>query len=73
MRKIITIESAKSYATEKNLLKVVNQLLEDNSYYAGDRAYIVRTPEGRWTAIFQMDMSKGGYVCRYSSQDFYSV
>jgi hypothetical protein len=25
----------------------------------------VRTPEGRWTAVVQLDMSKGGYLGRY--------
>lgn len=54
----------KTYATEKNLMKRIN---EDKDMYPEhhDRFFVVRTPEGRWTAIVQLDLSTGGYVGRY--------
>ena len=54
----------KSYATEAALMKRIEQ---DRDMYPeyNDRFIVVRTPEGRWTAIVQLDMSKGGYVGRY--------
>lgn len=55
----------KSYATEKALMKRLN---EEATQYPGynDRAVVVRNPEGRWTAIISLDMTQGGYVGRYS-------
>jgi hypothetical protein len=65
--KTLTIDwkHVKSYATEKAL---VTKLAAEADLYPehNDRAIIVRTPEGRWTAIVQLDMSKGGYLGRYS-------
>lgn len=57
-------KSIKSYATEANLRK---RLDEDKDMYGdyNDRYIVVRTPEGRWTAIVRLDNSKGGYVGRY--------
>lgn len=54
----------KSYKTEANLMKRIN---EDKDKYPehDDHFMVVRTPEGRWTAIVQLDLSKGGYVGRY--------
>jgi len=54
----------KTYATEKALMK---RIAEEAAMYPeyDDRFIVVRTPEGRWTAIVQLDMSKGGYVGRY--------
>ncbi len=54
----------KTYATEANLLKRIE---EDKALYPehDDRFMVVRTPEGRWTAIVILDMSKGGYIGRY--------
>ncbi len=54
----------KTYATEKALMKRIEQ---DKDLYPEhhDRFVVVRTPEGRWTAIVQLDMSKGGYIGRY--------
>ena len=54
----------KTYATERNLRK---RLDEDKEMYSEhqDRAFIVRTPEGRWTAIISLDLSTGGYIGRY--------
>lgn len=54
----------KTYATEANLMKRID---EDKALYPehDDRFMVVRTPEGRWTAIVILDMSKGGYIGRY--------
>lgn len=54
----------KSYATEANLMKRIN---EDKTLYPeyDDRFMVVRTPKGRWTAIVVLDKSKGGYIGRY--------
>lgn len=53
-----------SYATEANLLKRIE---EDKALYPDhdDRFIVVRTPQGRWTAIVQLDRSTGGYIGRY--------
>jgi len=65
----ISWKHVKTYATEKALLKRID---EDKALYPdhNDRFVVVRTPEGRWTAIVQLDMSKGGYLGRY---DFLKV
>lgn len=55
----------KSFATEKALLKRLDQESLDWPEH-DDRCVIVRTPEGRWTAIVSLDMTKGGYVGRYA-------
>ena len=54
----------KSYATEAALMK---RIYQDKSMYPeyDDRFLVVRTPEGRWTAVVVLDNSKGGYVGRY--------
>ncbi|QJD54419.1 hypothetical protein P9A28_gp33 [Sphingomonas phage Eidolon] len=54
----------KSYATEANLMKRIN---EDKGMYPeyDDRFMVVRTPKGRWTAIVVLDKSQGGYIGRY--------
>jgi len=54
----------KTYATEANLMK---RIAEDQAMYPeyDDRFMVVRTPEGRWTAIVILDKNKGGYVGRY--------
>ena len=54
-----------TYATEKNLMRAIEA--EKNLYPEhNDRFLVVRTPEGRWTAVVQLDMSRGGYIGRYS-------
>jgi hypothetical protein len=54
----------KTYATEAALMKKIEA--EAATYPEhNDRFVVVRTPEGRWTAIVQLDMSKGGYIARY--------
>lgn len=57
-------KNVKTFATKANLLK---RLEEDKDMYPDfdDRFIIVRTPEGRWTAIVKPDFSKGGYCGRY--------
>ena len=54
----------KSYATEANLNKAVDELKGTYPEH-NDRFLVVRTPEGRWTAIVVIDKSTGGYVGRY--------
>ena len=55
----------KSYATEANLRKHLNELTDLYPDY-NDRVIVVRTPKGRWTAIVQLDKTQGGYVGRYA-------
>lgn len=54
----------KSYATEAALNKRIEQ---DKGMYPehNDRFIVVRTPEGRWTAVVVLDLRVGGYVGRY--------
>jgi len=53
-----------SYATEANLMRRINQ---DKAMYPDydDRFIVIRTPEGRWSAVVMLDRNKGGYVGRY--------
>jgi hypothetical protein len=65
LREISTYwKHVKTYATEANLRK---RLAEDCEMYPEhhDRYIVVRTPEGRWTALVSLDLSKGGYIGRY--------
>lgn len=54
-----------SFATEANLMRRIEQ---DKAMYPDydDRFIVVRTPEGRWTAVVVLDKSQGGYVGRYA-------
>lgn len=54
----------KTYATEAALMK---RIAQDKEMYPehNDRFIVVRTPEGRWTALVMLDLSVGGYVGRY--------
>ena len=54
----------KSYKTEANLQKRLNEIRDMYPEYR-DRVMVVRTPEGRWTAIVHLDRDAGGYVGRY--------
>jgi hypothetical protein len=54
----------KTFATEANLMKKINECIADYPEY-DDRFFVVRTPEGRWTAIVKLDLSKGGYIARH--------
>ena len=54
----------KTFATEANLEKAIAAVADHYPEY-DDRYVVVRTPEGRYTAIVSLDMSKGGYIGRY--------
>lgn len=54
----------KSYATEAALMKKIAECAAEYPEH-NDRFVVVRTPEGRWTAIVSLDMSNGGYIGRY--------
>jgi hypothetical protein len=58
-----------TYATEARLMKRIE---EEKELYPDhdDRFIVVKTPDDRWTAIVQLDMSKGGYIGRYSFLKF---
>jgi len=53
-----------SYATEASLMRRIEK---EKVLYPehNDRFVVVRTPEGRWTAVVSLNMSKGGYIGRY--------
>jgi len=59
----------KTFATEANLMKAIAAVADHYPEY-DDRFLVVRTPEGRWTAVVVLDRSKGGYLSRY---DFLKV
>ena len=70
LRKINTEwKYVKTYATEAALMKKIEA---DKGMYPehDDRFLVVRTPEGRWTAVVSLDTSRGGYLGRY---DFLKV
>jgi len=54
----------KTYASEKALMRRIE---EDKNLYPeyDDQFIIMRTPDGRWTAVVKLDLSKGGYIGRY--------
>jgi hypothetical protein len=54
----------KTYATEAALMKRIDQ---DKHMYPEyeDCFLVVRTPEGRWTAVVILDKKNGGYAGRY--------
>lgn len=54
----------KTYATEAGLMKKIKEEQESYPEY-NDRFIVVRTPEGRWTAVVILDKTQGGYVGRY--------
>ncbi len=65
----ITLESAKSYATEANLDAGLKRL-----GFHTHRHMVCRTPAGRWTAVFPASNFKdGGYVGLYSQHGFYTL
>ena len=53
-----------SYATEAHLRKRIDK---DKAMYPehDDRFIVVRTPEGRWSAIVILDKRTGGFIGRY--------
>lgn len=54
----------KSYKTRANLLAAIEKIPDYGREY-NDRFIVVRTPEGRWTAIVVIDKSVGGDMTRY--------
>lgn len=60
----VDFKHVKTYATEAALMKRIEQ---DKNLYPehNDRFIVMRTPEGRWTAVVSLDMTKGGYIGRY--------
>ena len=72
MSRLITLENAKSYASEKNLMAALEKTgLRD--WDCARSIVVARTAEGRWTAIFVLDMSKGGYIAAASALGFITV
>jgi len=78
---IITLETAKSYASEKNLIAGLERLGLSSFADEGEtpcRYIIARTPEGRWTAIFLVTEyfrrnNTGGYAGFASQHGFISI
>lgn len=68
MPNICDIDCAKSYKTAENLHAALLRL-----GFECDRYIIVRNSQGRFTAIFILDRSEGGYIARWSSAGFISV
>jgi len=69
---IDNIDSAKAYATEANLLAALKRLGLDQ-WELARRIFVVRRADGRWTAIFVLDRTQGGYVAFASQHGFYTV
>lgn len=68
----LSIDNAKSFASEANLIKALTKLS-----FINDRPLIVRNREGRWTAVFGFDNSglkkQGGYVGVYADAGFMTI
>ena len=72
MTRTITLESAKGYATETNLMKALERTgLKE--WELARQIIIARKPDGKWTAIFCLDHSKGGYIALASQYGFLTV
>lgn len=71
MSELMNIDTSRSYATEANLLKALQQL-----GLAGMRPLVVRNREGRWTAVFGLHLSgmaKSGDVMAAASHGFKTI
>lgn len=67
----LNIDTAKSYATEANLLKALGPMLREKTKYV-----IVRNRAGRWTAIFPLGLNReflGGNVTFFANKGFMTV
>lgn len=65
----MSIDTAKSYATEANLMKALEKL-----GFAKDRHMVVCNRAGRFTAIFPAsNFANGGYLGLYASQGFITL
>jgi hypothetical protein len=60
MLEIMNIDTAKSYATEANLVKALGKF-----GFAEYRHVVVRNRAGRWTAIFPVSEITGPNGCGY--------
>lgn len=69
--RINTLENAKGYATEKNLLAALARTGLDQWEMARE-IVITRKADGKFTAIFILDRSQGGYVAFASQHGFYT-
>lgn len=71
--KIITLENAKGYASEKNLMAALEKTgLAD----WGPKIIVARKPDGKWTAIFlvaEFASKEGGYMGFAAQKGFMSV
>ena len=70
MNEIQFSETTRSYASEANLRKALEKFGFHN-----DRFIVVRTPDGRWTAIFTVagNFVNCGYIALYASQGFMTI
>lgn len=64
-----SIDNCKSYATEINLIKGLNKLFDKEEIH---RALVVKTRDGRFTAIFPVSAC-GGYLGRFSQHGFMTI
>ena len=69
--RIVTLDNAKSYATEANLRAALTRTGLDQ-WDLAESIVITRTADARWTAIFILDRSQDGYIAAASALGFYS-
>lgn len=69
---VFTLNKAKGYATEANLMKALERT-GLNEWDLARTIIIARKPDGKWTAIFCLDYSKGGYIALASQHGFVTV
>ena len=69
---IDNLDNAKAYATEANLLAALKRTGLDQ-WELARRIFVVRRADGKWTAIFVLDRTQGGYVAFASQHGFYTV
>lgn len=70
MTAIANIDNMKSYKTEANLMAALDKLGFNTNQH---RFFVVCNRAGRFTAVFQFDSSKGGYVGLYAQHGFLTV
>lgn len=64
----MNIDNAKSYATEKNLVKALETL-----GFITHRHIVVRNRAGRYTAIFPASNYMNGYIGMYAEAGFMTI
>lgn len=70
--RILNLDGAKGYATEANLRAALARLGLDE-WDMASYILIARKPDGKWTAVFVLDKSKGGYIAQASQHGFMTV